>query len=303
MNITNYGMSLALKKIKKRNDTLKLQLLLGSVHSLCIQPPKEKNELPSGNISSFYKFVHNLHSLELDSVPLDQCMPIFGLKGTLNTLIIRNMPIGKIYNVLKDNSEGKDSIWPYLHTVECSHCHLHAIDKGLQLVPHLRRIVLQDNELIDAKPLSFNKELNYIDLSKNNISFPEFNVAFTQLTTLLIKENQIRSITGLKLLTSLKFIDLSNNRLMTWTDLIIFKSFAYLERINIKGNPLGQIDFNWLFVYLLKNQILSSGYIYVDILTLTQKDVKLIEGTLKKKAEFKKRIDQIIDNPSLSMDS
>ena len=90
---------------------------------------------------------------------------------------------------------------------------------------------------------------------------------------------------------------------MTWTDLIIFKSFAYLERINIKGNPLGQIDFNWLFVYLLKNQILSSGYIYVDILTLTQKDVKLIEGTLKKKAEFKKRIDQIIDNPSLSMDS
>ena len=114
MNITNYGMSLALKKIKKRNDTLKLQCRGHRPYGhRGIQPPKEKNELPSGNISSFYKFVHNLHSLELDSVPLDQCMPIFGLKGTLNTLIIKNMPIGKIYNVLKDNSDGKDSIWPY----------------------------------------------------------------------------------------------------------------------------------------------------------------------------------------------
>ncbi|KAM3916981.1 serine/threonine-protein kinase 11-interacting protein [Leptodactylus fuscus] len=131
--------------------------------------------------------------------------------------------------------------WPELHTLDFSFNMIKSLDKSLELLNNLRTLDLSHNLLNDCGSyLEGLEELQYLNLGYNLlVSIPELNVlSTTHLQTLILRHNQLSSISGLQYLRSLQKLDLSYNLLVEPIQLSRLSKLKELRELFLEGNPL-----------------------------------------------------------------
>lgn len=140
---------------------------------------------------------NQLTTIELDSLPALQKLNISG--NSVEELIIASMPVLTELNI-SNNALG--SYWFYLFDL-----------------PSLQRLNLSYNQILDASVLNdvfaFSYDLTYLDLSNNNI-----------MDTVRVFQ-----------LPNLKFLNLSNN----WVMSLVLEPETDIQVLNISDNPLLQV--------------------------------------------------------------
>ncbi|CDQ66907.1 unnamed protein product [Oncorhynchus mykiss] len=117
-------------------------------------------------------------------------------------------------------------------------------------IPSLHLLYLSGNNLEVLPPYAFNgTPLRLLDLSLNpglEIHQNAFSSLETSLTNLSLRENHIPELnTDLSLLSSLKFVDLSTNKLTT---LPLWNKASSIESLNLQNNNLVTLEYNTVLV-------------------------------------------------------
>ncbi|XP_023824323.1 transforming growth factor beta activator LRRC32 isoform X1 [Salvelinus sp. IW2-2015] len=117
-------------------------------------------------------------------------------------------------------------------------------------IPSLHLLYLSGNNLEVLPPYAFNgTPLRLLDLSLNpglDIHQKAFSSLETSLTNLSLRENHIPELnTDLSLLSSLKFVDLSTNKLTT---LPLWNKESSIESLNLQNNNLVTLEYNTVLV-------------------------------------------------------
>lgn len=141
-----------------------------------------------------------------------------------------------------------------------------------------------DGGIRDISGIENLTNLQYLDLSRNEISVINQLKDLSKLETLLLSENQISDINALQDLTNLKQLSLDNNRI---SDIEPLKWLTKLEKLYLNYNRISDVDIlEWLtslkVLYLGGNQISDYSPVkrYYD--NLTDKDFKLSDSTTQK---------------------
>ncbi|XP_014053312.1 transforming growth factor beta activator LRRC32 isoform X2 [Salmo salar] len=117
-------------------------------------------------------------------------------------------------------------------------------------IPSLHLLYISGNNLEVLPPYAFNgTPLRLLDLSLNpglDIHQNAFSSLETSLTNLSLRENHIPELnTDLSLLSSLKFVDLSTNKLTT---LPLWNKVSSIESLNLQNNNLVTLEYNTVLV-------------------------------------------------------
>ena len=115
-------------------------------------------------------------------------------------------------------------------TTECD-----AADRKLS---SLTELYLDNNEIIDIKPLQSLTQLTELHLSRNEISDIKPLESLTQLFLLELDNNQISDIKPLASLTQLIFIGLSENKI---SDIKPLQSLRGLDDLSLDNNQISNI--------------------------------------------------------------
>ena len=112
-----------------------------------------------------------------------------------------------------------------------------------------RTLVLRNLGLIAIENLGVCKDqVECIDLTENDISKLDNMPALTRLKTLILANNKISFIDAdvIQNLSNLVALVLTNNRFTSLMQLEPLKGLKHLERISLAGNPLVDIEKNYV---------------------------------------------------------
>ncbi|XP_078083930.1 serine/threonine-protein kinase 11-interacting protein isoform X2 [Mustelus asterias] len=213
-------------------DVLQKAVSLKLVH-----PPGPKLQTPV-RIMAF----KSLRFLELKRVP-PHCLE--GLRGVYTRLeiLVCSSCINTIAEIISVCGGDLSSALPWLdlHTLNFSNNFIASLDSSLALLSVLRILDLSHNQVRDCaenlKPLS---ELEYVNLSYNLLEkVPVFSsCSRVQLTTLLLRNNELETINGLEHLSHLKHLDLAYNMISEHAQLSPLSQLHSLKELFLEGNPV-----------------------------------------------------------------
>ncbi|XP_078259379.1 serine/threonine-protein kinase 11-interacting protein isoform X2 [Rhinoraja longicauda] len=133
--------------------------------------------------------------------------------------------------------EGLRGIYTRLEILVCSRC-IYTVEGLLNV---LRTLDLSHNQIRDcAGNLKLLSELEYVNLSYNVLEkVPVFNpCSRVQLTTLLLRNNELDDISGLEHLSHLKCLDLAFNMISEHGRLQPLSYLHRLKELFLEGNPV-----------------------------------------------------------------
>ncbi|XP_072325021.1 serine/threonine-protein kinase 11-interacting protein isoform X3 [Scyliorhinus torazame] len=213
-------------------DVLQKTVSLKLVH-----PPGPKLQTPV-RIMAF----KSLRFLELKRVP-PHCLE--GLRGVYTRLeiLVCSSCINTIEEIISVCGGDLSSALPWLdlHTLNFSNNFITSLDSSLALLSMLRILDLSHNQIRDCvenlKPLS---ELEYVNLSYNLLEkVPVFSsCSRVQLTTLLLRNNELENINGVEHLSHLKHLDLAYNMISEHSQLAPLSQLHSLKELFLEGNPV-----------------------------------------------------------------
>ncbi|KAJ2875498.1 hypothetical protein FB639_003989, partial [Coemansia asiatica] len=107
---------------------------------------------------------------------------------------------------------------------------------GLQ---NLNTLVVSQNEISKIPEMRLLKELTKISAAHNKISCIPDLTHHPKLKEVRLNDNRIAEVPeNIRRCTSLKVIDLGNNKIDSWSSVAPLASIPYLYNLNLKGNPL-----------------------------------------------------------------
>ncbi|XP_046739064.1 serine/threonine-protein kinase 11-interacting protein isoform X2 [Diprion similis] len=188
------------------------------------------------------KFRH-LKYLELQKVCIESVRGLQGVRGQLeNVVCAGGRGVGSVGRLLAacGGDASADFIWGSLKSLTLPYNALARIDKSLELAPWLQTLNLSHNLITSAKEIECLPNLRNINLGYNKLeSVPEFSKpVFHSLQVLVLKNNYIENISGLKGLESLSELDLSYNCLTDHSVLWPLENMSVLLWVSLEGNPL-----------------------------------------------------------------
>ncbi|NWV79147.1 S11IP protein, partial [Dasyornis broadbenti] len=131
--------------------------------------------------------------------------------------------------------------WLELQTVNFSYNSITALDDSLQLLNALRVLDLSHNKIQDCEHyLMTLTELEYLNLAYNFLSkVPNLGIfSRSKLVTLILRNNELDSITGVEQLVNLQHLDVAYNLLLEHAQLTPLSTLHYLKKLHLEGNPI-----------------------------------------------------------------
>ncbi|NXS59317.1 S11IP protein, partial [Brachypteracias leptosomus] len=131
--------------------------------------------------------------------------------------------------------------WLELQTVNFSYNSITALDDSLQLLNALRVLDLSHNKIQDCEHyLTTLTELEYLNLAYNFLTkVPTLGIfSRSKLVTLILRSNELDSITGVEQLVNLQHLDVAYNLLLEHAQLAPLSALHCVKKLHLEGNPL-----------------------------------------------------------------
>ncbi|XP_028393367.1 serine/threonine-protein kinase 11-interacting protein-like [Dendronephthya gigantea] len=136
--------------------------------------------------------------------------------------------------------------WPHLEVADFSCNTINRLDSSLRLLTCIRCLNLSQNELITKEDEVSEEEwmhlpeVSYLDLGYNRFtkipSFPEN--CCSKITTLILRNNDLESLEGIQMLSSLEALDVSANCISEYSCLSSLLDLHRLASVCCYGNPI-----------------------------------------------------------------
>lgn len=165
----------------------------------------------------------NLHSNE----KVESVAPLADFTS-LETLIMRNVPIGGQVDVLRGMSR--------LRVLNLSNTGIREIS-ALEKAVHLTQLEMRDNSIREITPLSGMRMLEILDLRNNRIESVDALAGNVRMRELNLRENEVSDIEPLRGMASLKYLNLHSNN--TIGSIAPIAGFTQLETLILEDVPVG----------------------------------------------------------------
>lgn len=139
-----------------------------------------------------------------------------------------------------------ENIWPNLENINLSDNKLTIIDPSIKLVPHLKTLVLDQNQIKTIENLNTLPYLQTLSLCENHITqCIELHLELGgNLMHLNLSQNNLRSLKGFRKLFTLIKLDVSCNAIDSIDDVDYIAGLPCLEELILTGNPIaGTVDY------------------------------------------------------------
>lgn len=140
----------------------------------------------------------------------------------------------------------EDNVWPHLENINLSDNKITIIDTSIRLVPNLRTLALDQNQIKTIQNLSGLPYLQTLSLCENQIS-QCVNLHLElggNLMHLNLSQNNLRSLEGFRKLFTLVKLDVSCNAIESIDEVDYVANLPCLEELILTGNPIaGTVDY------------------------------------------------------------
>ncbi|KAJ2725333.1 hypothetical protein GGI07_001341 [Coemansia sp. Benny D115] len=209
----------------------------------------EAEEVSEADAQAVLTWFPQLEYLEIQSIPQESLrFWTTWLPPRLTSLCVRHAGVDLERILGLDCSESVDSAsvpseWARLLLLDLSGNP--AIDLAplsgplVQKVPHIERLSLANCELeVVPDTLTLLYGLRWLDLHANSIAeIGDISLRLGSIVRLNLAQNRISNVLGLRRLWALEALDLSDNRLEMWSELLVLRNLPSLAELHIKGNP------------------------------------------------------------------
>ncbi|KAG8639821.1 uncharacterized protein LOC110631290 isoform X2 [Manihot esculenta] len=161
------------------------------------------------------------------------------LRYTLEKIICHNSTDALRHVFASRIAEIKDSPqWNRLSFVSCAFNRLVLMDESLQLLPAVETLDLSRNKFAKVDNLRKCTKLKHLDLGFNHLTFAPFSEVSCHIVKLVLRNNALTTLCGLKNLKSLEGLDVSYNVISNFSELEYLASLPSLQNLWLEGNPL-----------------------------------------------------------------
>ncbi|XP_072173511.1 uncharacterized protein [Diadema setosum] len=199
---------------------------------------------------------HALSVLEVKRVPIHLLVGLSSLRHQLKVLICSRC-VHSLQMLLVgcggDKAEEQD--WPVLHTLNLSYNYIEALDESLRFLPALKALDLSHNNIRHTRDyLESIPEITQLNLSFNQLTRipPMGDMVPNRLHTLILRGNNIESLSGIEYLKDLRTLDLAKNAIFDTSELFSLGYLHSLRNMYFHGNP---------FTFEGKWRVVVAGYL------------------------------------------
>lgn len=192
-----------------------------------------------------------LKTLQVFGLEVENITNMGTLRQTIQQLAWHNTSSTRINEFLlcdcvhkEDASD--DNIWPNLSDLNLSDNKLTVIDSSIKLAPHLKTLVLDQNQIKTIENLSSLPYLQTLSLCENQISqCIDLHLQLGgNLMHLNLSQNNLRSLEGFRKLFTLIKLDVSCNAIDQIDEVDFIANLPCLEELILTGNPIaGTVDY------------------------------------------------------------
>ncbi|RDD45356.1 Serine/threonine-protein kinase 11-interacting protein [Trichoplax sp. H2] len=194
---------------------------------------------PKINLSRF----RSLQSLEIKKIPLSCIAGLKFLRPQLKSLTFTRC-VQHLSEVLISCCSDRTvpSLWSKLEVADFGHNSITSVDDSLNFLPMLQTLLLNDNRLLN-KNCNFEMimcNISVLNLGYNNLDkIPVMSYETKKsLKVLILKNNSLDNIEGIKDYKNLEILDLSGNLITSHTILSPLASLHSLCNVNLTENPI-----------------------------------------------------------------
>ncbi|XP_054752141.2 serine/threonine-protein kinase 11-interacting protein-like [Lytechinus pictus] len=247
---------------------------------------------------------HALTVLEVKRVPVHFLVGLGSLRSQLRVLICsRCVHSLQMLLVGCGGDKADEQDWPVLHTLNLSHNYIDALDESLRFLPALKALDLSHNNIRHTRDYFESlPEIIHLNLSYNQLwrvpSLGEFIPSHLQ--TLILRGNNIESLSGVEYLEDLGTLDLAKNAIFDSSELFSLGYLHRLRKMHFDGNP---------FTFQSKWRLMIAKYLppeaaqlvtFIDEVPLTRAEIQLVP---RKSTVRPMRPEYLSDNFSASLRS
>lgn len=195
----------------------------------------------------------NLKTLQIFGMYVENITNMGTLRSTIQQLAWHNTDSSQISEFLlcdcvhkTDILDDQSKSWPQLENINLSDNKLAAIDKSIRLVPNLKTLVLDRNQIKTVENVSCLPYLQTLSLCENQISTCiDLHLELGgNLMHLNLSQNNLTSLKGFRKLFSLVKLDVSCNAIETISEVDFVANLPCLEELILTGNPIaGSVDY------------------------------------------------------------
>ncbi|XP_055859810.1 uncharacterized protein LOC106068855 [Biomphalaria glabrata] len=236
------------KRLQTQQEVNKLKAEWSSqiqfIKDFMLSTPSLKIVHNSGTLTSpisLHRF-GNLSSLNLHRVQIHMVEGLHKLRNFLISLTIYRS-IDKLKDVLEccGGDMSAAMTWPALKFVSFTFNSFSSLDDSLRLLPCVQKLDLSHNSLYSCDPYLVNlNDVLCVTLAYNNLTkIPSFSMASrSSLVSLILRGNNLDTITGIEVLVSLQDLDLGENYLNDHSYLVPLGALSRLKQLQLDGNPI-----------------------------------------------------------------
>lgn len=203
------------------------------------------------NISCF----RALQVLEIKKVPVGLIQGFQALRPQLKTLICKRslISLNEVFVHCGGDQLNASFVWPHLENIDFSYNGIELFDDSVKLLPQVRVLNLSYNRIQhkedeESHAFLYLSEVQHLNLGFNQIdSIPvapsQGGVIKFQLTTLILRNNNLQNIKGIEVFNKLRHLDLSFNCVSTLSELTPLAHLHDLISLYLQGNPVSFFPF------------------------------------------------------------
>lgn len=187
----------------------------------------------------------NLKRLEIIDCKQHSIRGLSVLRPHLESLILQRS-FGELTDVFDAclDDEADQAPWPVLSEVKVDFNGLYALDSSLGNLPAMTTFSCANNNISLLQHLEECTSLRSVNLGYNLVRFilPDAHMTFGNINVLILRNNRLCSITGVRKLFSLEVLDLSHNLLCELAELAPLSYLPCIRNLWLNGNPVALSD-------------------------------------------------------------
>lgn len=196
-----------------------------------------------------------LQVLEIKKVPVGFIRGFQSLRPQLKTLICRKslISLNEVLVHCGGDQLNAPFAWPHLEYVDLSYNGIGLLDDSVKLLPKLKVLNLSHNNIHnteedDSHSLQYLSEVQHLNLGFNQMESipmlpPQAGVIKFQMTTLILKNNNLQNLKGIGVFSNLRLLDVSFNCIASLSELTPLAHLHNLISLNLQGNPVVFCDY------------------------------------------------------------
>ncbi|XP_022800484.1 serine/threonine-protein kinase 11-interacting protein-like [Stylophora pistillata] len=200
------------------------------------------------NVSCF----RALQVLEIKKVPVGFITGIQSLRPQLKTLACKRslISLNEVFDRCGGDLSTAPSAWPQLKNVDLSYNGIVQVDDSVKLLPAAEVLNLSHNSINITEDDESLVNWEYLsDIQHLNLGFNQLEcipvppaqgrtLIFKNMTTLLLKNNNLQNLKGLQAFSKLRVLDVSFNCIAALSELAPLAFLHDLISLNLQGNPV-----------------------------------------------------------------